>query len=914
MGRYSPIAIVLLTATLPLTGSFGRTIYVDDDAGGANDGSSWQNAYNYLQDALADADSSGKPVEIRVAEGAYRPDEDSLHPSGTGDRAATFQLINGVSLKGGYAGFTEPDPNARDVTLYETILSGDLDENDTMIDSIYSLLFDPNRVENSSNVVAGSGTDQTAVLDGFIITGGSVGGMGNFEGSPIVINCTFTHNWTYADGAGMCNYDSRATVISCTFTANATWDDGGGLYNQGGSITVTDCTFRDNWAVEDGGGIGVEDCSARLVNCRIGANTAARGGGLCSRESSVELINCTFAGNSAGMSGAGLWSARTNLEVTNCILWDDPSDEITAYQETLEVTYSNIRGGWEGEGNIDADPQFFFDGDLHLSADSPCIDSGTNDPNGELPPSDADGNARVLDGDGDGTAGVDMGAYEYNPAGATLVVSEVLVELRIEVNEPGLEERLLLVGNAGGETFAWELTDSCQWLSAAPAAGQLIAGGIDEVTLTADASGLGLGRHACSLAVSSPQAINGPQQITVVLHVARSLHVPGEYAVIQEAIDAAMTGDIVLVADGVYTGEGNKNLDLAGKAITLAGVGGAANCIIDCEHDGRAFYLHRGETAKTVIDGFTVCNGSASIGAGMYNSGSSPTVKNCVFRDNHALSGSGGGMSNRDNNPIIVNCRFVGNRAHGGGGINNRVSEDGACRPMLVGCLFAGNRAVSGAGMRSSGSDGRCVATIIGCTFADNVAEKVGGGLCNFGDVGECKVGIDNCIMWGNSPDEIYVGYSDVAVVHSAMQGGWQGQGNIDADPCFVNPGSWVDKDDPNIPVEPNHPDAAWVDGDYHLKSQAGRYDPNTQSWLSDELTSPCIDAGDPMTPISLEPFPNGGVINIGAYGGTAEASKSWFGKAPCEAVLAGDINGDCALDFKDFAIMALHWCEEHSP
>jgi hypothetical protein len=95
----------------------GRIIYVDADATGANDGSSWANAYRYLQDALADADSRAKPVEIRVACGVYTPDRNAAHPNGSGDSRATFQLINGVTLKGGYAGFGMPEPNARDIDL-----------------------------------------------------------------------------------------------------------------------------------------------------------------------------------------------------------------------------------------------------------------------------------------------------------------------------------------------------------------------------------------------------------------------------------------------------------------------------------------------------------------------------------------------------------------------------------------------------------------------------------------------------------------------------------------------------------------------------------------------------------------------------------------------------------------------------
>jgi hypothetical protein len=77
---------------------------------------------------------------------------------------------------------------------------------------------------------------------------------------------------------------------------------------------------------------------------------------------------------------------------------------------------------------------------------------------------------------------------------------------------------------------------------------------------------------------------------------------------------------------------------------------------------------------------------------------------------------------------------------------------------------------------------------------------------------------------------------------------------------------------------------------------------------VKDDVTSPCIDAGDPNSPVGEEPFPNGGRINMGAYGGTAEASKSYFGEPVCETIIAGDINGDCRVDSKDLAILAQHW------
>ena len=128
-------------------------------------------------------------------------------------------------------------------------------------------------------------------------------------------------------------------------------------------------------------------------------------------------------------------------------------------------------------------------------------------------------------------------------------------------------------------------------------------------------------------------------------------------------------------------------------------------------------------------------------------------------------------------------------------------------------------------------------------------------------------------------------------VSYSDIQGGWEGQGNIDVNPLFANPGYWAEANDPNIIAEPNDPNAVWIEGDYRLKSQEGRYDPNSESWVIDDVTSPCIDAGDPDSPLGDEPMsiprdPDNeyGVnlrINMGAYGGTAQASMPPLGWIP---------------------------------
>jgi len=535
----------------------GKVIYVDDSAIGANDGTSWVDAYNYLQDALADANTASKPVEIRVAQGIYTPDQGAGITRG--DRNAEFHLINGVTVLGGFVGVGAMEPDARYVEAFKTILSGDLGGDDAEIESPDEFSGHPTRAENSSSVVSGSDTDETAVLDGVIITAGDTG-MSNWFGSPSVNNCTFTNART-----GIFNLYS----------------------NQKLSQRLTDCTFKGLWSQA----IFQSDGSLTVINCMFTSNTG-------------EAVH---------------YSANAELTLRNCT---------------------------------------FIDNDVKGLAMISCSFQG---------------NLRMYD---------------------------------------------------------------CEF----------------------------------------------------------------------------------------------KNNISSGIAIVWA-------------HIDQEFI-----------------------------------AENCTFSGN-----VGRLIDNWGDDMFISNCIFTGN-------IGDAIGHSGE-RLAVSNCLFAGNR---GNAIYSSGT----YVIIESCTFSGNSTDRGGSAL----DTSHGSK-VSNCIFWGNSSPAIENRREETVMNYCNVEGGWPGEGNIDVDPDFVSPGYW---DLNSTPEDAN--DDFWVDGDYHLQSQAGHWDQQSQTWVQDDVTSSCIDAGDPNGPIGTEPFPNGGRLNMGAYGASDKAGKSYFGEPVCDTIIAGDINGDGIVDEEDLAILNSHW------
>lgn len=363
-----PPFLILFVVLITTTTTLGQTIrYVDDDAALGGDGTSWTTAFKYLQDVLWIANAGD---EIRVAGGTYKPDQDEVGNVTTGDRTATFQLISGVGLSGGYAGLTDPNnPNTRDIELYETILSGDLFGDD------YGF---SNYEENSYHVVAASDTGSTTVLNGFTITRGYANGScfpdscgaGIFmlSGNPTLANCHVTRNWvkwiepcgtqTPSAGAGIyCGSSSSPTIDACVITYNIVqrfcdqYEEcegdayGGGICCvESSHALIINCILSNNKAVHYmfatfdgwacGGGIYCADSSPTITHCTIEGNevghsydTYACGGGIaCDDNSDPVIYACDIRGNWGGY-GAGVYAADSAPLVSHCDISGNHGDQ-----------------------------------------------------------------------------------------------------------------------------------------------------------------------------------------------------------------------------------------------------------------------------------------------------------------------------------------------------------------------------------------------------------------------------------------------------------------------------------------------------------------------------------------------------------------------------------------------------------
>ena len=410
------------------------------------------------------------------------------------------------------------------------------------------------------------------------------------------------------------------------------------------------------------------------------------------------------------------------------------------------------------------------------------------------------------------------------------------------------------------------------------------------------------------------------------------INVPGDFPTIQAAIDDPATGagDVIVVAPGLYPEE----IDFLGKAITVRSAEGPAVTTIEGDFDGTVVTCASGEGPDTVLDGFTVTNGNATYGGGMYLLGATPTVTGCIFTLNNGTHGggmycdvgsaptvsrclfvensgaSGAGMYNNGSDPNLVNCRFVNNLAGSGAGLYNNDSN-----PRVTNCSYLGNRAAYGGGIYNFNSS----PIVANSTFVLNYSSASfsgGGAMTSFSG----SPTLTNCVLWDNQPPPYQI-EGPATVSYSDVEFGWSGPGvgNISVDPVFVSPDGPIAENDYRLaagspcidagasPAVPS--DVADLDGDGVTNeptpldlADAPRFqdDPDTPDTGLPDLVNPIVDMGA----YEFQPCPadtnDDGQVNINDFLGLIAA---WGTSDP-----DFDIVPDGTVDLLDFQALLAAW------
>lgn len=431
---------------------------------------------------------------------------------------------------------------------------------------------------------------------------------------------------------------------------------------------------------------------------------------------------------------------------------------------------------------------------------------------------------------------------------------------------------------------------------------------------------------------------------------------PADFNNIQDAINYSWHGDTVIVKPGTYS----ENVYFNSRAVTLTSENpddsNVVKSTIITADFGYSITFDFGESSDSVLTGFTIT------GQGIYCYASSPTISKNIITDcdgqglngelnaapvisyNIITSNSYIGIR-RCNGPITGNTisghmywgidwcsgdisyNTISNNQLAGiyncDGIisNNTISKnsgfgvqycDGTivfnkitgnqktglnvCTGVIANNIIAGNKAQT----LSGGGLSRCSGPIYNNVIVSNIAET-GGGLF------VCSGWVRNNIIAFNRS---YTGGGFFGAADNAFNNLWlneggnfaggatAGYGDFADDPLFAANGYW----DPNGTVADTSDDF-WVDGDYHLQSEAGRWDPNSQTWIIDTATSRCIDAGDPDSDWSGELWPHGRRINLGVYGGTPQASMSLL-----DLGNIADLDNNGAVNLADYSIFGTKW------
>jgi len=758
--------------TLP---QIGNIIYVTQTGAGSHDGSSWANAQNDIQTALALAVMSN--ATVWVAEGIY-----------WGDTSATsaITMMDGISVYGGFAGNEAPDFDLaqRDLAAHTTVLDGQ---------NLRRVLYQPSTFKVRT------------VWDGFTIRNGRSTGTPNGGGgaylrnNTTLQNCIVTNNYSEGYGGGIytnqtnSNQTDSTKILNCIVTRN-TASRGGGIYNYSAGCLVSHCTISYNTATEGyGGGIyayynvlthcivthnyadygyggGVYETYANISNCLIANNSSrSNGGGLyCSHG---EITNCTVVNNeSFGNStvGGGICCSSYDLgtQVSNCILWGNMAYDLkdNAKGDGLVITHSAVESGYPGEGNICLLPESFsngafyphfanpsnavgssdstLDADWHLAEGSPCANNGDNSVAGGF---DLDGNPRIRHNT------VDMGCYESDFATTTPIPQYGNI---VYVTETG----------AGDNTgTSWEnaipslnmaldiayANGANVWVAQGTYVGDGLTGTAFLMRENVDVYGGFAGNEPETFDLSL-RDFNAHPTILDGQNIERVLGQPRSF-----------TDATAVVWDGFTIQHGGTYGDGAGAY--LLSYSTLRNCIIQ----NNTVYCYPSDNYY-----FT------SYGAGIYASSSRTSdyqyttfITNCIirnnsFENNNRLTGYGAGLY--VNGAMVTHTEIAHNTfGYRGGGIHSYGYT------TVSNCLIHNNSSSNmGGGVYVNGNS-----TFTNCDIVNNSGNSSGAGVYRYSGVPV----FTNCIIWGNKrnylPNNIYG--SSGTYSYCAIEEGFSGTGNI---------------------------------------------------------------------------------------------------------------------------------------
>ena len=766
------------------------TLFVDGDANPGGDGLAWGTAYHDLQTALtsaatlnADADTANDVEAIWIAEGTYQP---SVELESGDVRSASFSLLDGVTLYGGFAG-TETLLDSRDLSSHQTILSGDLGVLEDNSDNAYTVIY--------------CGANIEAAVDGVWVTDGNAngsivgyqhslrdsgGGIYN-SGSLTITNSTISNNAATLGGGA---YNSNATedvsasltVIDSTFTNNSA-NHGGGIYNFGtnGSATVVlvGSTFTGNIANGSGGGIGNSSLSgaASLTvtnSLFVGNAVGSRGGGIVNYgykgQATLDLTNSTIAANQAATSGGGIYSyGDSAVTLHNTIIAENvAAEEVDLYCKPATLTGSyNLIGDGEGQDlvhEVDGnqigttseplDPLFVLApsdggdgwgddlttddideslnddyGDLQLQLESPAMNAGSNalalDPWGQPLTVDVLGNKRFFE------VTVDIGAIEYHtPPGVIYIVTS-------------LENT---IANDGVLTFL----EAFQAANTNAAVGDAPAGETDLQDVIRFAEGLSgtVSVNGGELLIQDDLMIEGPETASLIFDAGgqnRVFTIEPDVSVYLS--DIIITGGSASEGGGIYnqgnlsvvsslltendaTQKGGGIYNLGTLEILDSTLSSNTSDVTNDNHGGGAIY----NEGDLTINGSTLAGNEANYtdtnsnlyytgGGAIYNNAGSLTLTDSVLSENSSER-NGGAIYNHLGTVVIDGSTISENTAQcDGGGIDNTVTSESGVASL----------------------------TITNSTIAHNIAADRGGGLYHRALVGNATIVITNTTLFGNT-------------------------------------------------------------------------------------------------------------------------------------------------------------------